>query len=329
MLAALVLVALSTAAGVVFPLSPAGIALQTAVGTLGAPLVPAWAAGAAWCLARGQRPSYLRIAALAVLSLTWLVALALREPQAGGVVGETLLQLLDMGFGRSAGLALVSILGAAALVNLIGLDRILVWSQHGFGLTMSAWRARQKALPARPALRVPRPASGARGNEPVIMGPGGLGSGASTAAGSRSAEHRAAEGGVTDGGSRRAERPPPGPPRDATTWRRPDPAILGRATDGGSFSPAELKARAKIIEETLESFNIQARVVEVQQGPAITQFGVDPRPAWRSTRSCSARTTWRCASARQPCASWRPCRGARWSASRCPIRRWPPSNWAT
>jgi S-DNA-T family DNA segregation ATPase FtsK/SpoIIIE len=71
---------------------------------------------------------------------------------------------------------------------------------------------------------------------------------------------------------------PPSPARDATTWRRPDTAILGRAMDGGSFSPGELKARAKIIEETLESFNIQARVVEVQQGPAITQFGVDPAP---------------------------------------------------
>jgi S-DNA-T family DNA segregation ATPase FtsK/SpoIIIE len=65
---------------------------------------------------------------------------------------------------------------------------------------------------------------------------------------------------------------------ERATWRRPDVGILGRATEGGSFSPAELKARARIIEETLESFNIQARVVEVQQGPAITQFGLDPAP---------------------------------------------------
>src|SRR5205085_11585108 len=66
--------------------------------------------------------------------------------------------------------------------------------------------------------------------------------------------------------------------RVSTVWRRPDPTLLGPATDGGSFSPAELKARAHIIEDTLESFSIQARVVEVQQGPAITQFGLDPAP---------------------------------------------------
>ena len=58
---------------------------------------------------------------------------------------------------------------------------------------------------------------------------------------------------------------------------RPRPSSAS-ATDGGSFSPAELKGRARIIEDTLLSFNIQARVVEVQQGPAITQFGVDPAP---------------------------------------------------
>ena len=66
-LAALVLLALSTAAGVVFPLSPAGIVLQALVGTLGAPLVPAWAAWSAWLLGRRERPRLLRVAALLVL----------------------------------------------------------------------------------------------------------------------------------------------------------------------------------------------------------------------------------------------------------------------
>jgi S-DNA-T family DNA segregation ATPase FtsK/SpoIIIE len=280
LLATLALVALSTAAGVVFPLSPAGIALQTAVGPLGAPLVPLWAAGAAWCLVRRQRPAYLRIAALGVLSLTWLVALALREPHAGGVVGETLLALLDMGFGRSAGLALVSILGAAALVNLVGLDRILTWSQHAYQFTSSAWRARRRALPSHRAFRVPRAPNAAApsGDEPVILGPAGATAGAAAASGARTAERRGPDSGTPEGASRRAERPPSGAPRDSTAWRRPDSGILGRAPDSGSFSPAELKARARIIEETLESFNIQARVVEVQQGPAITQFGVDPAP---------------------------------------------------
>jgi S-DNA-T family DNA segregation ATPase FtsK/SpoIIIE len=269
LLAALVLLALSTAAGVIFPLSPAGIALQTVVGTLGAPLVPIWAAGAAWFLIRGRRPSVLRLAALVALSITWLVALALREPNAGGLAGEKLLDLLDAGFGRNAGLALVSIVAAAALVNIVGLDRILTWSNAAYRVLLSAWRARRRALPVAQLRRV---TSAGASKEPVILGP------PSAVPISRTTERRKGDTRPIDIAARRAERPPAGPPRESTTWRRPDPAILGRATDGGSFSPAELKARARIIEETLESFNIQARVVEVQQGPAITQFGVDPAP---------------------------------------------------
>src|SRR5207253_10045626 len=47
-------------------------------------------------------------------------------------------------------------------------------------------------------------------------------------------------------------------PEHEPPWQRPEVSILGRATEGGSFSPAELKARARIIEDTLESFTIQA-----------------------------------------------------------------------
>jgi DNA segregation ATPase FtsK/SpoIIIE, S-DNA-T family len=270
LLAALILLTLSTAAGVLFPMSPAGIALQATVGSLGAPLVPAWAAWATWLLARRERPPALRGLSLLALSATWLLALALREPQGGGLAGDRLLDLLDAGFGHAAGLALVSILAAAALVNLIGLDRILVALAIAWRYVRAAWRARPHALP-RSAIRVGRPQRGTLTSpeeaEPVILGPAA----------------------ATAELQRPKERPTPSRPRPpelgsqpaertSNTWRRPDPNVLGRATDGGSFSPAELKARAKIIEETLESFNIQARVVEVQQGPAITQFGVDPAP---------------------------------------------------
>ena len=82
--AALLLLTLSAAAGVVFPLSPAGIVLQTVVGTGGAPLVPAWTGWLTWLLVRRQRPSPWRVAALAALTLTWILSLALRQPQGGG-----------------------------------------------------------------------------------------------------------------------------------------------------------------------------------------------------------------------------------------------------
>ncbi len=250
------------------------MALQTLVGTLGAPLVPAWAAWSTWLLVRRQPPSVLRVAALLALSATWLLALALRQLQAGGLAGDKLLDLLDAGFGRRAGLALVSIVAAAALVNLVGLDRILGWVGVAYRGLAAAWKSRRRmqvvrAVQTRLGGTPRRSLPGPRGaSEPVIFGP-------ATPAElptPRRAERRPAEPVAHE------RAPATHVERSSTTWRRPDPSILGRATDGGSFSPAELKARARIIEETLESFNIQARVVEVQQGPAITQFGVDPAP---------------------------------------------------
>jgi len=42
------------------------------------------------------------------------------------------------------------------------------------------------------------------------------------------------------------------------------------------ISQAEIRKRVKIIEETLVSLGVPAKVVEVNQGPVITQFGVEP-----------------------------------------------------
>lgn len=256
---ALVLLTLSGAAGVIFPLSPAGIALQTVVGTGGAPLVPAWTGWWTWLLVRRQRPSPWRVAALVALTLTWLLTLALRQSQGGGAVGETILGLLDAGFGRSTGLALASVAAAAAVVNLVGLELILGWVA-AVQLPHFPWRMPRGSLriPRPPGVHLPMDSP----SEPVILGPRSL--------------QEATVVRPTESPAPKAQPPPR--PADQTPWQRPDTSILGRATDGGSFSPAELKSRARIIEDTLLSFNIQARVVEVQQGPAITQFGIDPAP---------------------------------------------------
>lgn len=42
------------------------------------------------------------------------------------------------------------------------------------------------------------------------------------------------------------------------------------------ISQAEIRTRVKVIEDTLASFGVPARVIEVNQGPAVTQFGVEP-----------------------------------------------------
>lgn len=43
-----------------------------------------------------------------------------------------------------------------------------------------------------------------------------------------------------------------------------------------SLSESEIRRRARIIEETLESFGAPGKVVEINRGPTVTQFGVEP-----------------------------------------------------
>jgi len=43
-----------------------------------------------------------------------------------------------------------------------------------------------------------------------------------------------------------------------------------------AFSDTDARYKARVIEETLTSFGVPARVVEIKQGPVVTQFGVEP-----------------------------------------------------
>jgi S-DNA-T family DNA segregation ATPase FtsK/SpoIIIE len=70
---------------------------------------------------------------------------------------------------------------------------------------------------------------------------------------------------------------PPEPPRRDGIWKAPSSTLFNAAT-AVELSQADLRGQAKVIEETLASFNIQARVVEVNSGPTVTQFGIEPGP---------------------------------------------------
>ena len=65
--------------------------------------------------------------------------------------------------------------------------------------------------------------------------------------------------------------------RDGVAWRLPPPSLLSVASPA-ELSQADVRGQARIIEETLQSFNIHARVVEVNSGPTVTQFGLEPAP---------------------------------------------------
>lgn len=58
-------------------------------------------------------------------------------------------------------------------------------------------------------------------------------------------------------------------------WRLPPIDILDRSPEV-EFGQADNVQRAKILEEALASYGVEAKVVQINAGPAVTQFGVEP-----------------------------------------------------
>jgi S-DNA-T family DNA segregation ATPase FtsK/SpoIIIE len=86
-----------------------------------------------------------------------------------------------------------------------------------------------------------------------------------------------------------AEKPPPlsaGRPSLGTSlfprivggqeWHLPVIEEIFDESSEQEISQQEIRQRAKIIEETLHSFGVPAKVIEVNQGPTVTQFGLEP-----------------------------------------------------
>ena len=58
-------------------------------------------------------------------------------------------------------------------------------------------------------------------------------------------------------------------------WRLPPIDILDKAPEM-EFSQADNAQRANLIEEALASYGVEAKVVQINPGPTVTQFGVEP-----------------------------------------------------
>lgn len=63
-------------------------------------------------------------------------------------------------------------------------------------------------------------------------------------------------------------------PMEDTVWEYPPITLLSESI-GGKASRGDLKHNAALIEKTLDSFGIQARVVEVNSGPSVTQYALE------------------------------------------------------
>ena len=63
-------------------------------------------------------------------------------------------------------------------------------------------------------------------------------------------------------------------PGEEMIWKYPSASLLTEAVNGKA-ERGDIKGNAAIIEKTLESFGITARVVEVNLGPAVTQYALE------------------------------------------------------
>ncbi len=62
--------------------------------------------------------------------------------------------------------------------------------------------------------------------------------------------------------------------RVSNGWELPPVHLLNAV--GEEAKPPDNEARAQLIVDTLKSFGVDARVVSIQQGPTVTQFGIEP-----------------------------------------------------
>ena len=62
---------------------------------------------------------------------------------------------------------------------------------------------------------------------------------------------------------------------EKSRWQLPPISLLERAPEV-ELGKAEVERRAKLIEEALASYGVEAKVVQINVGPAVTQFGVEP-----------------------------------------------------
>ena len=68
----------------------------------------------------------------------------------------------------------------------------------------------------------------------------------------------------------------PAPPPIPREWHLPVLSEILEDTAEQDISEPEIRTKVRVIEETLAHFGVPAQVTEVNQGPTITQFGVEP-----------------------------------------------------
>jgi len=264
-------------------------ALRMGVG-VGVWLVPFWmTAGGLWLISRAhgrqlqigwRRPAGAALLNLIALGIAHLLISApdpLQDALAGhggGLLGYALSESLWSGIGPAAAIPILLIL---ALIGLFLLTDLSVADVNAAFTT--GWQTLQAFL-ARPVPRSRATPPLPTGKTSKIIGLLKRVTRRARAAAPKTSPQRAGAALQPDNIINAADRfKVTHPPRiigSAHKWRLPSlDEVLEEAIEH-ELSQAEIRNRVKIIERTLESFGVPARVVEVNQGPAVTQFGVEP-----------------------------------------------------
>jgi len=240
----------------------------------------------------------------AVLFLWLLVIFELIRPtatvfrgervSAGGVIGWGVAELLRTGLGTAGSVVLLAGLALLSLVLISGLSlaEIINWLHPRSGDASQAEPERLlPGLDREPVMPLLEPSTQSASQpgflkrlfaprtqtaEDTPARPNGGGppgsAGASTAV-SRTATLSTSPGTPADSG-------PAGVlyPRIVgdQTWRLPPLESIFEEGVEQEVSQQEIRTQVRIIEETLASFGIEARVREINQGPAVTQFSIEP-----------------------------------------------------
>ena len=236
-------------------------------------------------------------------TVTWNVRL---DGSDGGLIGWALGSLLMTALGRwltSLLVVLLVVSGAALLLRytplvyllaalsrwLPGLSRYLGRFGRGHvGHTTADPLPHTATFVAPRAPLPPPPSAQTRAQPPAYVAPTSSvpAKTAEKPSKSQSRATAAAAATLTDAGApdKGAVRQPP-PPKSATkatpaiALRAPDllPPMDMLASDAGSYGNTNVAQLEKIILDTLEDFDVPVRVVHVETGPTVTQFGIEPQ----------------------------------------------------
>jgi DNA segregation ATPase FtsK/SpoIIIE, S-DNA-T family len=275
--AALLLLGAGTGLSLMFPLGPvtwtvsAGMMMLAGWGAMVIPVSLLWGGAAVLRLGpnggfqiQRRQAAGAALLVLAFLGLLHLIPSGSLGPlerassgHGGGYIGFALTWLLEPNLG-SWGTVLVlvaSMLTGILVLGWLRADDVLKLARTGW-TAFRTWREERKRevrINAARELAVPTPrTNGRKPNPPAKPSPPG------------------------EAPSQVEEEAPPRPVvRSHREWALP-PIDIFEHVPVAELSQVDIKQRIKTIEETLKSFGVEARVVEVNQGPAVTQFGVEP-----------------------------------------------------